>query len=98
MEAVIGAAYLSGGREVALWAAKRLNIAVTHIDTWTNFGTKTMPPFLGDMETFPQDSLDAIEEIVGYKFPNRALIVQALVRAECANCYSHVRRELTFHR
>lgn len=43
-EAIIGAAYRAGGREVALRVTKALNVPVPHIDRWADFGRKALAP------------------------------------------------------
>jgi len=43
-EAIIGAAYVTRGREIALKVTKALNVPVPHIDRWSDFGRKALAP------------------------------------------------------
>ncbi|OCH93588.1 ribonuclease III [Obba rivulosa] len=85
VEAIIGAAYLSGGQEVALRAAKVLNVGVTEIEQWSDFGRRAsfvhVPPSTArSVESFA-DMLRAVERIVGCKFEKPHLLLQALTHA-----------------
>jgi endoribonuclease Dicer len=79
-EAIIGAAYISGGREGALRASKALNIPIPHIDRWSDFGRKVLAPPPDVTAKLRQGSIDAVESIFGHKFNRPHLLAQALVR------------------
>ncbi|KAJ7937137.1 ribonuclease III [Mycena leptocephala] len=43
-EAILGAAYLSGGSDTALMAAKAMNIPFPNVEKWSDFGRKLLIP------------------------------------------------------
>ncbi|KAL5508450.1 DCL1_2 [Sanghuangporus vaninii] len=80
-EAIIGAAYVTGGREVALKVTKALNIPVPHIDRWSDFGRKALAPPPEVTAKLPTGSIQAVETIIGHKFNHPHLLAQALTHA-----------------
>lgn len=82
-EAIIGAAYITRGREVALKVTKALNIPVPHIDRWADFGRKALAPPPEVSAKLSDGSIAAVEKIIGHKFERPHLLAQALVRTVC---------------
>jgi endoribonuclease Dicer len=80
VEAIIGAAYVTGGSETALNASKALRIAVPSIDQWSDFGRKALAPPPGVTTPLRPGTVEAIEEIMGHKFHRPHILAQALVR------------------
>ncbi|KAL5527188.1 hypothetical protein ACEPAG_5979 [Sanghuangporus baumii] len=80
-EAIIGAAYVTGGREIALKVTKALNIPVPHIDRWSDFGRKALAPPPEVTAKLPTGSIQAVEAIIGHKFNHPHLLAQALTHA-----------------
>lgn len=78
-EAIIGAAYLTGGREVALKVTKALNIPVPFIDRWSDFGRKALAPPPEATAKLRPGSIQQVEEIIGHRFNHPHLLAQALV-------------------
>lgn len=78
-EAIIGAAYVTGGRETALRVTKAINIPVPHVDRWTDFGRKALAPPPEATAKLKPGSIEAVEAIVGHKFEHPHLLAQALV-------------------
>jgi endoribonuclease Dicer len=78
-EAIIGAAYISGGRETALKVTKALNIPVPNIDCWSDFSRKVLAPPPNVTAKVRPGSIAAVEAIIGHKFNHPHLLAQALV-------------------
>lgn len=79
-EAVIGAAYITMGREVALKVTKALNVPVPHIDRWTDFARKTLAPPPEAFAPLKSGTVEHLERAVGHPFRRPHLLAQALVR------------------
>lgn len=78
-EAIVGAAYVTAGREAALKAAKALCIEVPRVDRWSDFGRKALAPPPGVTAKLRAGSIEAVESILGHKFERPHLLAQALV-------------------
>ncbi|KAJ7507711.1 hypothetical protein B0H11DRAFT_1968259 [Mycena galericulata] len=80
-EAILGAAYLSGGSDTALMAAKAMNIPFPNVEKWSDFGYKLLiPPPIISAKLKP-GALQAVEAIVKHKFKHPHLLAQALTHA-----------------
>lgn len=78
VEAIIGAAYLSQGVDLALKVAQKLRVAIADVQNFSDFAmtfSKTGP---GHTINLPQSTLKAIETIVGGDI-SMTLLAQALV-------------------
>ncbi|KDR83836.1 hypothetical protein GALMADRAFT_150895 [Galerina marginata CBS 339.88] len=80
-EAIIGAAYISGGREAALQATKALTIPLSNIDRWSDFGRKVLTPPPNIIAKLRPGSIAAIEKIIGHKFNRPHLLGQAMTHS-----------------
>ena len=80
VEAIIGAAYVTGGSETALNASKALRIAVPSVDQWSDFARKALAPPPDVTTRLRPGTVEAIEEIMGHKFHRPHILAQALVR------------------
>ncbi|KAF8192503.1 ribonuclease III domain-containing protein [Pholiota molesta] len=80
-EAIIGAAYISGGREAALQATKALTIPLSNIDRWSDFGRKVLTPPPNATAKLKPGSIAAIEKIIGHKFNRPHLLGQAMTHS-----------------
>jgi len=80
VEAIIGAAYISGGSESALKASKALRISVSSIDQWSDFARKALAPPPDVTTRLQPGTVEAIEAIMGHKFRRPHILAQALVR------------------
>ena len=78
-EAIIGAAYISGGREAALQVTKALTIPLSNVDRWSDFGRKVLTPSPDATVKLPAGSISAIEDKIGHKFNRPHLLGQAMV-------------------
>jgi endoribonuclease Dicer len=79
VEAIIGAAYVTGGSETALNASKALRIAVPSVDQWSDFARKALAPPPDVTTRLRPGTVEAIEEIMGHKFHRPHILAQALV-------------------
>ncbi|KAG1820277.1 uncharacterized protein BJ212DRAFT_1266415 [Suillus subaureus] len=77
-EAIIGAAYLSGGRNVALRAIKALRLPVADVEQWEDFRRKALAPPSNVTPRLRGGTLSAVEEIIGASFKYPHLLSQAL--------------------
>jgi endoribonuclease Dicer len=84
-EAIIGAAYLSGGRETALKVTKALQIPIVDIDRWSDFGRMVLAPPPDITAKLKAGSIQAVESIIGHKINRPHILAQALVRV----CFSN---------
>ncbi|KAJ3502176.1 hypothetical protein NLJ89_g9005 [Agrocybe chaxingu] len=80
-EAIIGAAYISGGREAALQVTKALTIPLSNIDRWSDFGRKVLTPPPNITAKLRPGSIAAIEDIIGHKFNRPHLLGQAMTHS-----------------
>jgi endoribonuclease Dicer len=80
-EAIIGAAYITGGSETALDASKALRIAVPSIDQWSDFARKALAPPPDVTTRLRPGTIEAIEGFMGHKFNRPHLLAQALTHA-----------------
>ncbi len=92
-EAIIGAAYITGGSETALNASKALCIAVPSIDQWSDFARKALAPPPDVTTRLQPGTVEAIEGIMGHKFNRPHLLAQALVGL--SSLYSRKERTLS---
>ena len=79
VEAIIGAAYVTGGSETALNASKALRIAVPRIDQWSDFARKALAPPPDVTARLRPGTVETIEDIMGHKFHRPHILAQALV-------------------
>ncbi|KIJ56735.1 hypothetical protein M422DRAFT_57385 [Sphaerobolus stellatus SS14] len=77
-EAIIGAAYITAGRELALRVTKAMNIPVPHIDRWTDFARKTLAPPPEVSAPLKPGTVEHIERAIGHTFKRPHLLAQAL--------------------
>ncbi|KAF9226467.1 hypothetical protein BS17DRAFT_775670 [Gyrodon lividus] len=80
-EAIIGAAYLSGGQDNALQAAKALQVPIPLTQQWHDFRRKALVPPSIVTRPLRQGTTDAVETIIGYRFRHPHLLAQALTHA-----------------
>lgn len=78
-EAIIGAAYVSGGRDIALKVAKALTLPIANVEKWSDFGRKALLPPATAALKLRRESIVAVENIIGHKFKRPHLLAQALV-------------------
>jgi endoribonuclease Dicer len=79
VEAIIGAAYISGGRESALKAAKSLRIPFTEVEEWSDFDRRECTPQMGINRFLDTSAVAVIEDTTGHTFRKRHLLALALV-------------------
>ncbi|THV08645.1 ribonuclease III [Dendrothele bispora CBS 962.96] len=78
-EAIIGAAYLSGGIENAFDVMKALNLPLLGVEQWSDLGRKNKAiPLAHGSATFQSESVMAIETITGCHLRRPEFLVQAL--------------------
>ncbi|KAJ6538596.1 hypothetical protein B0H10DRAFT_2140601 [Mycena sp. CBHHK59/15] len=80
-EAILGAAYLSGGSDVSLKAAKAMNLPFPNVEQWSDFGRKLLIPPPTITAKLKPGALEAVETIVKHKFKHPHLLAQALTHS-----------------
>lgn len=78
-EAIIGAAYMSGGQDNALQAAKALQVPIPLIHQWQDFRRKIFAIPSTPGRPLRQGTTEAVEAIIGHRFRLPHLLAQALV-------------------
>ncbi|KAH9947264.1 hypothetical protein B0H21DRAFT_345297 [Amylocystis lapponica] len=79
VEAIIGAAFLTGGQNLALSVTKTLKVAVPGVEHWSDFARIATP---SDNDNRLQiQTVTAVESLVGRQFTRRYLLAQALTHA-----------------
>ncbi|KAK0461022.1 uncharacterized protein EV420DRAFT_1529795 [Desarmillaria tabescens] len=78
VESIIGAAYLTGGKDVALRVTKDLGVPLLRVEQWSDFGRTAMAPSSSVTAKLKPGTLQAIEEILEHKFKRPYLLAQAL--------------------
>ncbi|KXN83705.1 Dicer-like protein 1 [Leucoagaricus sp. SymC.cos] len=78
VEAIMGAAYISGGRDAALKAAKFLTIPFTEIEEWSDLDRSDCVP-LNTGHRLDASAIIAIESIIGHAFMKQHLLSLAMV-------------------
>lgn len=80
IEAIIGAAFISGGVSSAFKAAKRLNIQLAGVATYQDLLQHSQPPS-SELRNSARikENAEQVERLIGYKFKNIELLCQALV-------------------
>lgn len=76
-EAIIGAALLSGGHDLAFRAAKTLNIGITKLNEWSDLTGVATPP--ATTAEPPPEIVQSVENITGHRFKQPNLLKEALV-------------------
>ncbi|KAH7922454.1 hypothetical protein BV22DRAFT_656663 [Leucogyrophana mollusca] len=94
VEAIIGAAYLSGGREGALKATKALHVPIPYIEQWDDFRRKALAPPSNVTAKLRESTIKAVEAIIGHRFNHPHLLAQALTHASVqgyeGTCYERL--------
>ncbi|CAG8675935.1 16194_t:CDS:2, partial [Dentiscutata erythropus] len=94
VEAMLGAAYMSGQVDAALKCAKALDISMEDIDKWDDFHINNKNPPRVNAKALGQINVEKVEEICGHTFKNKILIVEALTHASLPNsatpCYQRL--------
>ncbi|KAF9006465.1 hypothetical protein BDQ17DRAFT_1351795 [Cyathus striatus] len=86
-EAIIGAAYISGGRETGLQVVKALSLPIVDVDQWSDLGRKVpLAPAPPTLSKIKGGSIEAMERIIGCKFLRPHLAVQALTQSLIPGC------------
>ncbi|KAK0195664.1 hypothetical protein F5146DRAFT_1026528 [Armillaria mellea] len=78
VESIIGAAYLTGGKDVALRVTKDLGVCLPKVEQWSDFGRTAMAPSSRVTAKLKPGTLQAIEGVLGHKFKRPYLLAQAL--------------------
>ena len=84
VEAILAAALLSGGHEVALQAARRLQVNVPNVAQWADYARLAAEHGTAGQSAGPlpaRETLEAVERIFGSQFRRPELVGQALVSA-----------------
>ncbi|KAK0454722.1 hypothetical protein EV421DRAFT_1758788 [Armillaria borealis] len=65
VESIIGAAYLTGGKDVALRVTKDLGVCLPRVEQWSDFGRTAMAPSSRVTAKLKPGTLQAIEGVLG---------------------------------
>ncbi|KAG8960065.1 hypothetical protein FRC03_007110 [Tulasnella sp. 419] len=84
VESIIGAAYLTGGKEAALSAALRMNIPLSPIFAWSDFAKHMDIQSESTQHKLSASVLESIEEIVGVRFSKPYVLAQALTHVSAS--------------
>ncbi|KAJ4466505.1 hypothetical protein J3R30DRAFT_3689707 [Lentinula aciculospora] len=97
VEAIMGAALLTGGTDVALKAAKALNIPLPRIEKWADFGQKAQKFAPEPISVqISSSTIEAIEATVGCQFKRPQFLVQALTHITKTSVQSTTYERLEF--
>ncbi|KAK7696648.1 hypothetical protein QCA50_001306 [Cerrena zonata] len=78
VEAIIGAAYLSKDRDLALWVSKRLKVSLPKVNQWSDLRSMyVVPTGLPAIEVSPK-TISGVEKIVRFKFQKTDVLAEAL--------------------
>ncbi|KAG9317557.1 hypothetical protein JVU11DRAFT_1764 [Chiua virens] len=95
-EAIIGAAYMSGGQQNALQAAKALQVPIPLIEQWEDFRRKAVAIHSTPSRPLRQGTTLAVEAIVGHHFHLPDLLAQALTHSSVEGCNATCYERLEF--
>lgn len=90
VEAIIGAAYLSGGSELALQVTKALKVPLVNIDQWSDLGWKMFAVPVEEPLSLNSSSQAAIEAIIDHKFSKPQFLWQALASVISLSLFSQL--------
>ncbi|KAI6110462.1 hypothetical protein EV401DRAFT_1869432 [Pisolithus croceorrhizus] len=79
VEAIIGAAYLSGGQETALKVVKSMQVPIPNVEQWDDFRRKAPPPPSDPTALLRAGSVEAVETITGRQNINPRILGWALI-------------------
>ncbi|KAG9287939.1 hypothetical protein G9A89_017534 [Geosiphon pyriformis] len=97
VEALLGAAYLSGEAEAALKVAIALDVPFDDITGWDQFHLNNKNPPRADPKALKSLDVKKVEQICGgYVFKNKILIVEALTHASLPNSSTSCYQRLEF--
>ncbi|KAJ7179907.1 hypothetical protein C8R43DRAFT_1084028 [Mycena crocata] len=91
-EGILGAAYLSGGSDTALMAAKAMCIPFPNVEKWSDFGRKLLLPPPTISAKLKTGAIPAVESIMKHKFKHPHLLAQALTHSS-VSAYERVSYE-----
>ncbi|CAG8559865.1 22395_t:CDS:2 [Racocetra persica] len=94
VEAMLGAAYMSGQVDAALKCSIALDIQMEDITKWNDFHANNKNRPRVNAKALDRVNVERIEEICGHTFKNKILIVEALTHASLPNsatpCYQRL--------
>ncbi|RIA97599.1 hypothetical protein C1645_813834 [Glomus cerebriforme] len=96
VEAMLGAAYLSGKIDAALKCAIAVEIPFDEITEWDHFHKNNKNPPRVKSKALKSVNIEKIEEICGYTFKNKILIAEALTHASLPNSTTSCYQRLEF--
>ncbi|CAG8505437.1 6855_t:CDS:2, partial [Cetraspora pellucida] len=96
VEAMLGAAYMSGQVDAALKCAIALEIQMEDITKWNDFHANNKNRPRVNAKALERVNVERIEEICGHNFKNKTLIVEALTHASLPNSVTPCYQRLEF--
>ncbi|KIY73668.1 ribonuclease III [Cylindrobasidium torrendii FP15055 ss-10] len=93
VEGVVGASYLTGGKDLALYAMKALGAPLPRALHWSDLVRQAAVPSADISAPIKPTTIKSVERILGYSFNKPFILGQALVNSILPD----VDRRLTFH-
>ncbi|KAJ7068184.1 hypothetical protein C8F01DRAFT_1050127 [Mycena amicta] len=92
-EAILGAAYLSGGRDTALMAAKALKLPFPNVEKWADLRRNLLVPPAKISARLKPGAVEAVEGMINCKLTHQHLLSQALTHVSMSTYESYERLE-----
>ncbi|KAF9452469.1 ribonuclease III [Macrolepiota fuliginosa MF-IS2] len=96
VEAIMGAAYISDGRDAALRAAKALMIPFFEVEEWSDFDRKVRMPYPNASDSLEPSVIRSIEDIICHTFRRPHLLALALAHSTFNNMEMKNHQRLEF--
>ncbi|CAG8634049.1 16813_t:CDS:2 [Funneliformis mosseae] len=96
IEAMLGAAYLSGNVDAALKCAAAVEVPFDDITEWDHFHQKNKNPPRVNQKALKCVDVEKVEKICEHTFKNKILIVEALTHASLPNSSTSCYQRLEF--
>ncbi|KAJ7601032.1 hypothetical protein C8J56DRAFT_24327 [Mycena floridula] len=80
VESIIGAAFVTGGPDIAFNVTKALNVPIPNVAQWSDFDIKCAA-FADDINTtrMEPESISVVQDIIGYRLKRPGLLSEALI-------------------
>ncbi|KAF5387826.1 hypothetical protein D9615_000336 [Tricholomella constricta] len=95
-EALIGAGYVTGGRELGLKVSRALGIPISDIHAWTDLVKMAASPPPSSVPKLRPGSIERVEDIIGYQIEQPHVLAHALMHPSIHGHNSTVSQRLEF--
>ncbi|KAG8979146.1 hypothetical protein FRC05_009356 [Tulasnella sp. 425] len=96
VESVTGAAYLTGGDEMALMVCKVIGLPIPNVSRWSDFARKVTIPSPNEAYPIKQEHVDEIERTIGFKFSRPELLQLALTHKSATASHTETYERFEF--